>query len=223
MKKKATALVLAIVLGVTLSACGGSAGKDAEDDGVQNQEAQKEEAAEEESLDTGTGETENDEKLNEFGVTDAAMDILMEKFKENMQENPSDYLNWEMNESYENVCTGFKTFEEAVQAEGNGPVNGMMMGLAAGEDLEAFLPSALELAGSKVGGVSHRIQDSLITAIAEWKEEEGIEGEEFNTFCEAILKDYEKLKSDYMAPVYNEMIEGEAFQEALEQAQTLNG
>lgn len=220
MKKKGMVLALILLLGITMSACSSSGENNTGPDEAQQEEGVTEEGKVE---DTSTEEKENEEELNEFGITDASMDNLMKKFEENMQENPSDYLKWEVNESYESVCTGFKTFEEATQAESSGPMNGMMMGLAAGEDLEEFLPTALELVGSKDGGVSHRIQDSLITAIADWKEEEGIEGEEFNTFCETILKNYEKLESDYMAPVYNEMIEGEAFQEALEQAKAVNG
>lgn len=227
MKKRILTLVLVFSLGLTMAACGNSGRRNTEADEVQDQEEQKagSEAGDTDtedvsSKDNDPKEAKSDEDLNEFGISDVQMDTLMVKFRENMQENPGDYLKWEINESYEDVCTGFKTFEEAVQSEGNGPVNGLMMGLAAGEeDLEEFFPTVLDLVGSD--GMSHHIQDSLVTAIAEWKEEQGIEGEKFNAFCKAMLTDYDTMQSGYMAPVYNEMIESAEFQAALEQAQAL--
>lgn len=188
MKRKVLAMVLALAMSFSMTACGDS-----------KKEETKKQETQVDSEDQDVVETP--EELNEYGVTDEEMQLLLERFKTKVEEDKDFYK--KIDEDYEELEENYK---ESV--EKHFWVSSERRTLLDAQVFYASLEEIWKTCFIGDNGFDFKKNKDLETvfysAVKEWQEEDHISEENCIAFLGKVVRDWQTFKDTYLEPAYEE-------------------
>lgn len=206
MKKRMVCILLVFALTAAGATACGTAGTDA---GSSAQEAQTESSAAEEVAEEEGEKAEPDAaenlEVNEYGLTEEEWNLLMEKYRANLTEWVRTRLEWEASDQFD------PAFETSIRDDTTPYIGYHIFRMTMAGALNAGNNVSETIDNLVAQGEDHEwnIQDRmLIPALAEWKNETGIEEERLEAFISAMLENEDSFEETYLKPMLDELVQG---------------
>ena len=206
MKKKLVCILLVFALTAAGATACGTAGTDA---GSSAQKAQTESSAGEEVTEEEGEKTEPDAaenlEVNEYGLTEEEWNLLMEKYRANLTEWVRTRLEWEASDQFD------PAFETSIRDDTSPYIGYYIFRMTMAAVLNAGNNVSETIDNLVAQGENHEwsIQDRmLIPALAEWKNEAGIEEERLEAFISAMLENEDSFEETCLKPMLDELVQG---------------
>lgn len=206
MKKKTASVLLAFAVIISLCACNSSQrSRDSSDSSTQSETEQviteaKESTGEdtERLLEDAAPASEN---LNEYSVTEAELDRLVELYTEKLNETTEAVVA----DSGQTAADFYAAGDSRFQTDDFEFTNYLRISISAGDDMDNALTSIQEQL--EASGVPVTIMDeALLYSLSDWKTETGIDNDRFTEFATEMFTDFDAFQAAYLQPAFDEIV-----------------
>lgn len=208
MKKKTASVLLAFTVIISLCACNSSQKNGYSSDSSTQSETEQVITEAEESTGGDTEKLSEDadtspasENLNEYSVTDAELDRLVEIYTEKLNETTEAVVA----DSGQTAADFYAAGDSRFQTDDFEFTNYLRISVSAGDDMDNALTSIQEQL--EASGVPVAIMDeSLLYSLSDWKTETGIDNDRFTEFATAMFTDFDAFQATYLQPAFDEIV-----------------